>query len=149
MWEMPSHWSQKWFDETSSGVVGALSTIDVVPFLLPKTVPRFFYPRQPCSFHTRIQMFPTTNRHWNSRLIFKVGRCVLQLIQHPNRPQASALSIRGIFWEFSKPLMFPRRAPTAQKNSCFGIHSLRKIFRFKVALFNRLKWLFNSGSLLD
>ena len=71
-------------------------------------------------------MFRTTNRHQNSRLIVQKGRYVmprdlpyvtlryfLQVIQHPNLPQVLALSICVLCLEFSKPLMFPQRAPTA------------------------------------
>ena len=53
-------------------------------FDLPKTVPRYFRPRQQCSFHIGIQMFTTTNCCWKSRLTVQVDRrCVLQLFQHP------------------------------------------------------------------
>ena len=81
-------------------------------FPLLKTVARYLHPHQHFNFHMRIQMFPTTNRHWNSRLIVQVGRCVLQLIQNPNLSQALALSIP----------------------SCSAIHNSEKIFRFKTTV---------------
>ena len=90
---MPSPNTTVWFDETLLSVLGAFSAVDAVSvFFSLKTVPGYLHPHQHCKFHMRIQMFPTTNRHWNSRLIVPV--CVFQLSQNPNLPQAPALSIR-------------------------------------------------------